>query len=196
MIIISDIHGCFLTLRALLKKAPDEEIIFLGDLTDRGPRSKEVVQFTMDNNIPCTQGNHDHMVWGSYEGALVEGHRIEDVWRNCGANETHESYNGQIPKEHLLFLKSLPFYLEFPGLLLSHTGNGRDGKTLYDKIWDRSVYPAKPGEFRIFGHTHGQHPIIERDFANIDTGCAYKDYGKLTAIQWPSLKVWTQKNCD
>lgn len=195
MIIISDIHGCFLTLQALLKKVPDEEIIFLGDLIDRGPRSKEVVQFTMDQKIPCTQGNHDHMAWGSYEGAIVQGQRIEDVWIMNGADATYKSYGSQIPDNHLAFLKSLPFYFEFPGLLLSHTGNGRDGQDIYGKIWNRAISP-KSDEYLIFGHSRVSHPIIEPNYANIDTGCAYKSFGTLTAIQWPSLKIWQQKYCD
>lgn len=43
---ISDVHGCYHTLMALLMQIPSEyEIVFLGDLVDRGPRSKQVVDF-------------------------------------------------------------------------------------------------------------------------------------------------------
>lgn len=196
MIIFTDIHGCFLTFEKLLKKVPDEEIVFLGDLVDRGPHSKQVVEFAMKEKVLCVQGNHDHMAWGAYEGASIQGYLLEDIWQNNGADATHRSYGGRIPNEHLNFLKALPLYLEFPGLLLSHTGNGRDGKDGFEKLWDRALLPARPGEFRIFGHTHGKYPVIERDYANIDTGAAYKNYGTLTAIQWPSLKIWQQEFCD
>ena len=47
-IIIGDIHGCDKALRALLEKAaPDEKqdrLILLGDLFDRGPDSRQVLQ--------------------------------------------------------------------------------------------------------------------------------------------------------
>ena len=42
--IIGDVHGEYTTLLALLEKIPkDSEIIFVGDLIDRGFRSREVV---------------------------------------------------------------------------------------------------------------------------------------------------------
>ena len=49
MNLIGDIAGNFKTLLALLKKMPDDEPIGLGDLNDRGPRSREVFDFFMKN---------------------------------------------------------------------------------------------------------------------------------------------------
>ena len=62
--IISDIAGNYKTLMALLEKMPqDEEIISVGDMVDRGPRSKEVIEFFMNNeNATAIMGNHEHMM--------------------------------------------------------------------------------------------------------------------------------------
>ena len=45
MNLIGDIQGNYHTLRALLKQMPDEEPVSVGDMIDRGPRSKEVLEF-------------------------------------------------------------------------------------------------------------------------------------------------------
>lgn len=48
---IGDIHGCFEKLEQLFKiitLEEDDEIIFLGDYIDRGPDSKEVIDFIIN----------------------------------------------------------------------------------------------------------------------------------------------------
>ena len=62
MIIIGDVHGCYKTLIALIEKLPkDRNITFVGDLIDRGPGSKDVVEFVRKNNYRCVRGNHEDM---------------------------------------------------------------------------------------------------------------------------------------
>jgi serine/threonine protein phosphatase 1 len=49
--VISDIHGCYFTLTKLLNKigpSEEDEIYFLGDYIDRGPASKEVIDYLID----------------------------------------------------------------------------------------------------------------------------------------------------
>lgn len=58
MNIIGDIHGCYLTLKALLKQMPSEEVIALGDLIDYGPRSREVLDFFRQQG-KAIKGNHE-----------------------------------------------------------------------------------------------------------------------------------------
>lgn len=194
MILISDIHGCFNTLIQLLKQCPDEEIIFLGDLVDRGPRSKEVVQFTIDQKIPCTKGNHDFLMSEDPNNILL-GEPIWKIWANNGGAQTLASYEGIVDPKHIQFLESLPYYIEYENVLLSHTGNGKYGKDTYEKIWMRELMEPDV-KFRIFGHSTVEKVTIDKISANIDTGCAYKRYGTLSALQWPSMQVYTQKNCD
>jgi serine/threonine protein phosphatase 1 len=55
----------------------------------------------------------------------------------------------------------------------------------------------KSKKFHIFGHTPIKKPYFHRRFANIDTGCAFKDAGgSLTALEYPSLKIYQQENID
>lgn len=60
--IISDIHGNFPGLQAVMKDIEFcgcNRIICLGDLVDGGKYNDEVVRFIRDNHIACVRGNHD-----------------------------------------------------------------------------------------------------------------------------------------
>jgi bis(5'-nucleosyl)-tetraphosphatase (symmetrical) len=61
---VGDIQGCASSLKALVKKLPDESrMIFLGDLVNRGPDSlgtlRYLKQLQEDQRIECILGNHD-----------------------------------------------------------------------------------------------------------------------------------------
>lgn len=61
--VIGDVHGEFDCLRRLVEKLPKEsKLIFVGDLVDRGRKSKEVVEFVKNNNFLCVLGNHEKMM--------------------------------------------------------------------------------------------------------------------------------------
>lgn len=61
---IGDVHGCYLTLRALLERcgfAPRRDRLWLvGDLVNRGPRSLEVLRWAAGiDGLVAVLGNHD-----------------------------------------------------------------------------------------------------------------------------------------
>ncbi|MEO7972105.1 MAG: symmetrical bis(5'-nucleosyl)-tetraphosphatase [Thermoanaerobaculia bacterium] len=62
---IGDVHGCYRTLRKLLKKIDfarsSDRLWFTGDLVNRGPRSLEVLEWASDHDwrIEVVLGNHD-----------------------------------------------------------------------------------------------------------------------------------------
>lgn len=61
--IISDIHGNFAALEAVLKQLDDEgvdQIICCGDVVGYGARPNECVDKVRERNIPTIAGNHDH----------------------------------------------------------------------------------------------------------------------------------------
>jgi len=75
VIIIGDVHGCYKTLQALLAKIllnHNEQICFVGDLIDRGPKSKEVVDFVRDRGHLCVKGNHEDMAVKSLNDEFCE----------------------------------------------------------------------------------------------------------------------------
>lgn len=65
MNVIGDIAGQFKTLEALIKKMPQGEIMSLGDMVDRGPRSKDVLNFFKSHK--ALLGNHEHLMIDAFE---------------------------------------------------------------------------------------------------------------------------------
>ena len=88
MIVISDVHGCYKTLLALIAQLPtDEELCFVGDLIDRGPQSKDVIEFVKSNNHKCVLGNHEDMMDSAYRSGHPD---MDRNWAQNGGQQTME----------------------------------------------------------------------------------------------------------
>ena len=71
-IVIGDVHGCFNTLKKLIRKFPkDSKLIFLGDLCNRGKYSKDVIDFVIKNNHQCLLGNHEIKLYRDFRNILL-----------------------------------------------------------------------------------------------------------------------------
>ena len=66
LIFIGDIHGCVSELEALLAKveykSDQDHIIALGDMINKGPHSREVVDFLMKHGASAVRGNHEDRI--------------------------------------------------------------------------------------------------------------------------------------
>lgn len=218
-IVIGDVHGCYKTLLKLIEQFPkDIPICFTGDLIDRGPRSKEVVEFVKTNHL-CVRGNHEQM--------MIDNNGSWDFYSDWnlynGGRATIESYDPntdqKLFKEHTEWMKSLPIYLEFPDiknsenryLVVSHSSIGsvwrwgedrrKEHKEMFENtiMWDRNPPNDVKEAYNVFGHTPGPDPRVKSFYANIDTGCCFTGratYGKLTALQFPEMTVYQQANCE
>jgi len=128
--VIGDIHGCAATLRRLvdgtLRPFPDDRIYLLGDLIDRGPDSKGVLDFIFELrerglSVSGVRGNHEEMFLqagnGDYDLSL---------WNSNGGQTTLESFQadgpGDIPHRYRAFLGALPFYLLLDDFVIVHAG--------------------------------------------------------------------------
>jgi len=192
--ILTDIHGCYKTLQALLKKLPaDAEIVVLGDMIDRGPDSKGVIEWAMSNNIRCCMGNHEHMMldtW-NHEHNNKRSMYQAGIWMYNGGTDCINSFSDgkggyHIPDKVFRWMARLPtciIHKEWPNILLSHTGHGM-ATSIMDAVWCRDWQFPDDGMYRVFGHTQEKEPVITDTYAMIDTGCAYKSrgLGVLTAM--------------
>jgi serine/threonine protein phosphatase 1 len=222
MIIIGDVHGCYKTLLALIEKCPTgEQYCFVGDLIDRGPDSRAVVELVIQQGLLCVMGNHERM---ALESGI--GRSQLELWMMNGGEQTRQSYdaspsyrtNPQKWLDHLRWMTGLPSYIEFKDirrrdgrhLLVSHAGFhlSSDG-TLDtaikeqvandDVLWDREPIHDYEAVFQVVGHTPiAGGPQIERHFANIDTGAVFnwEPYGVMTALRFPEMQVFSQANIE
>lgn len=206
--VISDVHGCYKTLMALVAKIPStHQVVLNGDLIDRGPDSASVVEWAMKNSVPTVMGNHeDLMLYHHRFFAPGMPYSDRNIWLWNGGGMALDSWSGKVPVEVLHWVNRLPFVIdaEYDGkkFEISHTGFGASGDR-QTRLWtrygsDTDMLPLPHDRFRIFGHTQKQEPWIEKDFAMIDTGCAYKDHGlgKLTAFLIPEKQIIQQNNIE
>lgn len=171
--VVGDIAGNFLTLKALLDQMPkDAELISLGDPNDRGPRSKEVIEFLMTNG-QTVQSNHAHMFTERFrqsENPHKSMYYDRETFFWNGGGQTLNSYgidwnwktlHTHVPKEHIEWLESCPMYIKTDKYFFSHAplhvyvtiekasqlGTGfysePDPSSDYSLLWNRDV-PERP----------------------------------------------------
>ena len=194
---IGDVHGCLSRLKELISKcyefAGDQrahisDFILLGDYIDRGPESRQVIEFLME------QGSDFQPILGNHDQAMLlacEDPEALKWWRKWGGAETLKSYGvdhpRDIPAEHLEFVGALPFFVDDDLRYFVHAGV-RPRVTLAeqapdDLLWIRDPYPedCDHGRFIVHGHTPlaAGFPELRKNRVNVDTGAVYG--GPLTA---------------
>ncbi len=199
---IGDVHGCHTALSALLSMiAPvgEDTVVFLGDVVDRGPATKECIDEILLLQEKCfvvtLMGNHEELM----RGALSAG-GFDLMWRQVGGAETLESYGGgidRIPTAHLRWLSLLrPFY-ETPGNIFVHANLERTmtlanqaGDYLRWKKLAGSERPHISGKRVICGHTPQAdgYPLVFEGWVCIDTDACRMKW--LTCLEVGSNHVW------
>lgn len=138
---IADLHGRFdllkLAYEAILSwsNGIPGKIIHLGDYVDRGPESRQIIEFLMSNEtVPagweriCLTGNHEDMMLRTCVGRNDE---FMEWWVGNGGGATLLSYGaklgdfadgGIVPEEHLRWLHGLQRFHVDKGHLYVHAG--------------------------------------------------------------------------
>ena len=214
-IIIGDVHGHYDALIALLESvAPNsnDQVYFLGDLIDRGPKSAEVVDFVMKNQYHCLRGNHEEMLLevvgqGKVTLQLYQG------WLHSGGFATVASYDSKIPQEHIDWMKELPLYFDLGDIWLVHAGVSPEiplaEQSATQFCWIREDFhaipqPYFPDKLIITGHTITfTFPGIEpgqlaagNGWLDIETGAYHRHSGWLTALDIDNQKVYQVNTQD
>lgn len=87
-LIFADIAGQYDAFLRLLAKAPDVLPVSLGDMIDRGRKSREVVEFFRTKG-KALKGNHEHMC---VDFIMNRGYYDTSIWFQNGGSDTVESY--------------------------------------------------------------------------------------------------------
>lgn len=143
--VIGDVHGQEQELRRIIRKlehAPDIHnrwIVFIGDLVDRGPNSKGVLDLYCDlasqhDKVTWICGNHELAMAASlgllqtpdyldWESNWLQAYSVEPTFRSWGVTP------GDIPalrealsEDHAALLGNLPWRVEHPQYLFVHAG--------------------------------------------------------------------------
>ncbi|MDF9408080.1 MAG: Bis(5'-nucleosyl)-tetraphosphatase PrpE (asymmetrical) [Pelotomaculum sp. PtaB.Bin013] len=223
--IIGDIHGCFDELTMLLDKLgyrnrsnhyahpACRKAVFLGDLTDRGPRGLDsfwLVKAMVDSgNALYIPGNHCRKLSRYLEGRNVKiAHGMEKTVAEIEAltEDEREFFREEFLK---LYREAPPYLILDKGkLVVSHGGIKEDmiGK-VSGRIRNFCFFGDATGEITEAGLpvrrdwaqsyrgdaliVYGHSPVPEAVFVNntidIDQGCVMG--GKLTALRYPELEI-------
>ncbi|MFD2514043.1 metallophosphoesterase [Pontibacter locisalis] len=217
---LTDIHGCARTMKSILheqlKLKKTDELYILGDLVNKGPESKGVIDHILhlqkqEYQVQCLRGNHDQM--------LLDASKKGEKALNLTSDEKElvlQSFDikgfDHLPKKYVQFIKSLPYYFELPDYYLVHAGfdfkqqnifkdtdammNIRNYKVNWDSLDNKRL---------LHGHTPTALHSIKKaaghkeDKINLDAGCVYyrnAAYGNLVALDLDSQELFVQPNED
>lgn len=205
---IGDVHGCAGKLNTLLDRLPLERardtLVFLGDLIDRGPDSKEVIETICRLRrqgvaVRGLLGNHEYLLLeyqASGDGALLpylRANGIEATLASYGAATQRGLADlSFMPPAHREFLASLLPYWETEQFIFVHAGimpglplADHDLPTLCEKRGEFLTAEMPLGKRVVFGHTPFASPFVTPSKIGIDTGAVYGNL--LTAVELPAV---------
>ncbi|MES2290030.1 MAG: metallophosphoesterase family protein [Pseudomonadota bacterium] len=220
---IGDIHGRSDCLDLLLDKirADNEErgpaettIVFLGDLVDRGPDSRGVVEraeaMRTEHRCIFLMGNHEEIFIKAWEGDMASArlfHRIGGRETLISYGVTEEEYDSadfermiemlrtHVPAEHIAFLRRFRDTYAAGDYLFVHAGirpgTPIDEQDPSDMRWIRDKFlddKRDHGAIVIHGHSITAGVDEQANRIGIDTG-AYAS-GRLTALGVEGTERW------
>jgi len=221
---IGDVHGRSDLLDRLLDRIEadhaargpmDTTLIFLGDLIDRGPDSRGVVERALalkasGGDVRFLMGNHEEVFLQSFEGdegvmrffLRIGGEQtlnsygiVGDEYRDASFEELVELARKRVPIDHCLFLAAFEDAIEIGDYLFVHAGI-RPGVAVADQTkrdlrWIRSEFlnhEGAHGRIVVHGHTINETVVERGNRIGIDTG-AYES-GVLTALGLEGEERW------
>lgn len=221
---VGDIHGRLDLLDRLLasiagddreRGTADTEIIFLGDLVDRGPDSRGVVERLLELSrgpmkIRFLMGNHEEVFIRAARGDIralrfltrIGGRETlfsygiaPEEYRDLDFEELAEVVEQKVPAEHLDFLAGFESWIEVGDYLFVHAGL-RPGVVLEeqsrsDLCWIREEFLHHRdsfGKLVVHGHSITDQVDLQPNRIGIDTGAYASD--RLTAIGLEGEERW------
>lgn len=198
--VIADIHGQEEKLLEVFQKANfnhnKDQLICLGDIVDRGPNSKQVIEIMMTiKNLILILGNHDlcFVEWMMFKHA-------SETWKSCGGQQTINSFNNDDMIPYInFFSKAKPYHID-KNRFFTHgcIPYNFEQAEIFDFMMDRSlarqivfknVWNRYPYSEVFLGHTViGNEPIHYDKFWLMDTGAGFG--GKITMMDINSYQQY------
>ncbi len=206
--VIGDVHGRLDLLTALHARIAsdrqarphdgEDKVVYLGDYIDRGPYSREVIDYLLSGPLPGCAAVH---LMGNHEEAMLrflDDVEVGPAWVSFGGEATLLSYGvrrapnmigrrrfedmrrqliEKAPQRHVAFLRGLRLSFEAGDYLFVHAGV-RPGIAVADQkpqdlLWIRGTFlssDADHGKVVVHGHTPTDAPQVLPNRIGIDTG--------------------------
>jgi serine/threonine protein phosphatase 1 len=222
---IGDVHGCDALLDGLLTRIAADDaargparttLIFLGDLVDRGPDSRSVIERL---RLLAGKRADTRFLLGNHEEVFIEALKGEPkalrMFCRIGGRETivsygvdpadydrmdyeelHAAMNARVPAEHQAFLASFEDMIVIGDYVFVHAGVRPDTdlseQRSSDLRWIRNPFlnHGRPlDKIVVHGHTISDALDVQPHRIGVDTG-AYQT-GQLTALGLEGTERWT-----
>lgn len=212
---IGDIHGRLDLLEVLLRQISDTEtlrdearvrFVLLGDLVDRGPDSRGVIDraLALQQTFPTVmlRGNHDAVFLEAIRGTTGQLRQLlrmggretilsygisEGELNRLDFGELSERLRTAVPPAHVSLLEKMSPYYVCGDYVFVHAGLRPDvpidEQKEKDLYWIRRDFLEFRGRFEKFvvhGHSISNHVEVRRNRIGLDTG-AFQS-GKLSAV--------------
>jgi predicted kinase len=211
MIVIGDVHGCYDQLIELLTKLdaicidsdgkeridPFKNVVFVGDLVDKGPESDKVVAFLLPNviagNCKVIVGNHENYLIKRWAGEINNDTGLE----HFDSHILGPQFRAMLQEIHLRSYS----YVRGDSCIVTHSptdirnlgksSRAKEMRNLRHSQLSRDELMSKFGDIaktrspyfplHIFGHIEFPKVYENKGMIGIDTGCV--SGGRLTAIK-------------
>ena len=222
---VGDVHGCWSQLQQLLaeirrdndpRPPAQTRILLLGDVVDRGPDSRQVVEHLMrytkaSSRFTVLMGNHEQLM----SAALGGDARALRNWLAVGGDATLRSWGVaesllasaepgrlidaarvRVGVDVALWLEQLPLRSASGDVVFVHAGVRPgvplDAQSIQDLLWIRAPF-LESEEERPFLVVHGHSvardgPDIRGNRIGLDTGASRG--GRLTAMAFEDRRCW------
>lgn len=216
-IVIGDVHGCARELRTLVEKLspnPIDDIIFLGDMINKGPESHEVLNIIREI--------HGRGILGNHELRLLKYRQTSDP----SILKAYDPFTiSQLTEPDWFLLDQLPLTIEIPeydaiavhGGFLPTPHWRQQAADIVTKIQviDANGNPVKRSEapdgipwadawegpeFVLYGHTPREEVYRKPLSLGLDTGCVYGGalsafiFPQRTLIQIPAERIYHKRS--
>lgn len=200
-LIIGDVHGCYKELSRLLREVQadpkEDQILFIGDLINKGPSSRGVWELFREMKGQAILGNHELSLLELMKGKFHKHGKYLDILQKDF---------GRFFTDFVQDVSHWPLWYEDHELMLVHAGlapglhpDQTDPWILTTiRTWDGTgedlKNPDNPPWFDlyagndlvVFGHWAALGGLDRPRLAGLDTGCVYG--GRLTCLILPERK--------
>jgi serine/threonine protein phosphatase 1 len=157
----------------------NDELYFLGDYIDRGPGSKEVIDYIRhlqkdEYSVTALKGNHEDFMLELYDietkpaslMGKIFGPQKRRNWFAIGGREFLKSFKinnvREVPPEYIQWMKDLQYFVKLDDFILVHAGlnfaHSDPFKDKHSMMWIRD-YPIKPWKIQNRRIIHGHVPV-------------------------------------
>jgi len=197
LIVIGDVHGCIDELEKLFKKVSlksNDQVLFLGDLINKGPNPKAVLGLAREIHALSITGNHEYRLLRHFHNpgdVLLKPYEQETLnaldqkdWNYISSMTLHMTF-GRKPDHvfvHGGFLPKIPWQKQSAEVVthlqkIDAKGNMKKRREYRRGHFWTSFWDHKPHV--VYGHTPRKKIYRTKYTLGIDTGCVWG--GKLTA---------------